>query len=107
MEFPHAAVLFLRSNRNTPDFMQIELRTPGGSVSYKIPVAKMQNYTVDVMLNKRLLILLPFYLFVVEKSLKECEANSDKLADLLISLRTIVKGLDALLLLGDIDDAVS
>ena len=67
----------------------------------------MQNYTVDVMLNKRLLILLPFYLFVVEKSLKECEANSDKLADLLISLRTIVKGLDALLLLGDIDDAVS
>ncbi|MCI6097627.1 MAG: hypothetical protein MR700_02295 [Selenomonadaceae bacterium] len=104
LEFPHAAVLFLRLNRNTPDFMQIELRTPGGSVSYKIPVAKMQNYTVDVMLNKRLLILLPFYLFVVEKSLKECEANSDKLADLLISLRTIVKGLDALLLLGDIDE---
>ena len=100
----HAAVLFLRSNRNTPDFMRIELKTPGGSVDYKIPIAKMQNYTIDFMLNKRLLILLPFYLFVVEKSLKDCEEDSDKLAELLNSLQTIVKGLDALLALGDIDE---
>ena len=104
LEFPHAAVLFLRSNRNTPDFMRIELKTPGGSVDYKIPIAKMQNYTIDFMLNKRLLILLPFYLFVVEKSLKDCEEDSDKLAELLNSLQTIVKGLDALLALGDIDE---
>ena len=64
----------------------------------------MQNYTIDIMFKKRLLILLPFYLFVVEKSLKDCEADSDKLAELLNSLQTIVKGLDALLLLGDIDE---
>ena len=104
LEFPHAAVLFLRSNRNTPDYMPIELKTPDGSINYKIPVAKMQNYTIDIMFKKRLLILLPFYLFVVEKSLKDCEADSDKLAELLNSLQTIVKGLDALLLLGDIDE---
>ena len=40
LEFPNAAVLFLRSNRNTPDFMSIELKTPDGSISYKIPVAR-------------------------------------------------------------------
>ena len=40
----------------------------------------------------------------MEKSLKDCEADSDKLAELLNSLQTIVKGLDALLLLGDIDE---
>ena len=97
-------VLFLRSNRITPDFMSIELKTPDGSISYKITVAKMQNYTIDIMFKKRLLILLSFYLFVVEKSLKDCEADSDKLAELLNSLQTIVKGLDALLLLGDIDE---
>ena len=56
------------------------------------------------MFKKPLLILLPFYLFVVEKSLQECEADSDKLAELLNSLQSIVKGLDALLLLGDIDE---
>lgn len=104
LEFPHAAVLFLRSNRNTPDYMPIELKTPDGSINYKIPVAKMQNYTIDIMFKKRLLILLPFYLFVVEKPLKDCEADSDKLAELLNSLQTIVKGLDALMLLGDIDE---
>ena len=56
------------------------------------------------MFKKPLLILLLFYLFVVEKSLQECEADSDKLAELLNSLQTIVKGLDALMLLGDIDE---
>ena len=84
--------------------MSIELKTPDGSISYRIPVAKMQNYTIDVMFKKRLLILLPFYLFVVEKSFKECEADSDKLSELLNSLQTIVKSLDALMLLGDIDE---
>ena len=64
----------------------------------------MQNYTIDIMFKKRLLILLPFYLFVVEKSFKECEADSDKLSELLNSLQTIVKSLDALMLLGDIDE---
>ena len=84
--------------------MPIELKTPDGSISYKIPVVKMQNYTIDIMFKKRLLILLPFYLFVVEKPLKDCEADSDKLAELLNSLQTIVKGLDALMLLGYIDE---
>ena len=30
VEFPHATVLFLRSNRNTPDKMRIHMTTPGG-----------------------------------------------------------------------------
>ena len=103
LEFPHAAVLFLRSTGNTPDEMEIVIKTPGGSVEYKIPVAKMQSYTIDMMFKKKLLILLPFYLFVVEKSLKDYEENSGKRQELMDSLRMIVAGLDNLLLLGDID----
>ncbi len=103
LELPHAAVLFLRSTANTPDKMEIEIKTPGGSVSYGIPVAKMKSYTIDIMLKKRLLILLPFYMFIVENSLKECEENAAKRQELMKSLRTIVAGLDNLLLLGDID----
>ncbi len=103
LELPHAAVLFLRSTAKTPDKMEIEIKTPGGSISYGIPVAKMKSYTIDMMLKKRLLILLPFYMFIVENSLKECEANEVKRQELMESLRTIATGLDNLLLLGDID----
>ena len=103
LEFPHAAVLFLRSTGNTPDEMEIVIKTPGGSVNYQIPVAKMQGYTVDVIFKKKLLILLPFYMFVVEKSLKDYEENASKRQELMDSLRMIVNGLDNLLLLGDID----
>ena len=103
LELPHAAVLFLRSTAKTPDKMEIEIKTPGGSISYWIPVAKMKSYTIDMMLKKRLLILLPFYMFIVENSLKECEADEAKRQELMDSLRTIAAGLDNLLLLGDID----
>ena len=103
LEFPHAAVLFLRSTGNTPDEMEIVIKTPGGSVNYQIPVAKMQGYTVYVIFKKKLLILLPFYMFVVEKSLKDYEENASKRQELMDSLRMIVNGLDNLLLLGDID----
>lgn len=104
MEFPHAAVLFLRSNSNTPDSMEIEIKVPDGCISYEIPVVKMKNYSIDKIFHKKLFILLPFYMFVVEKSLKECEENPKKLAELLESLGKIVTGLDMLLRIGVVDE---
>ena len=38
---PNAALLFLRSRKNTPDKMEIEIRTPGGSVLFDIPIMKI------------------------------------------------------------------
>ena len=41
VEFPHSAVLYLRSTGKTPDEMTIRMVAPdGGELSYKIPVMK-------------------------------------------------------------------
>lgn len=79
VDIPHCAVLFLRCNRNTPEKMRIAMKTPGGSVSFDVPVMKTQKYSVDEIFEKRLLFLLPFYIFSHESRFGEYEGNPDKL----------------------------
>ena len=65
-----SGVLFLRSTRNTPSMMTVILEVPQGkSVSYQIPVMKLQDYTLETMLQRKLYILLPFLFFNYEKQL--------------------------------------
>lgn len=96
VEFPHAAVLFLRSTRNTPDSMKIHMKTPGGDVSYDIPVMKMQSYTLEQIFEKNLLFLIPFYIFNHEKKLKEYNTNPEKLEALKNEYEYIKNRLDQL-----------
>ena len=46
--FPNAAVLFLRHTKLTPKRLTIKLETSGGSVSYQVPIMKIQIYTIKV-----------------------------------------------------------
>ena len=54
VKIPHAAVIFLRSSRETPDIMTIDLFTPGGDISFAVPVMKMKSYTRDELFEKTL-----------------------------------------------------
>ena len=80
---PQAAILFLRSGKNTPDEMEVEIRTPGGDVSFKIPVMKSQKYSIDEIFEKKLYFLIPFVIFSYEKRFKKYNENTEELANLL------------------------
>ncbi|MBQ9404257.1 MAG: hypothetical protein IJU15_04665 [Synergistaceae bacterium] len=79
---PNAAVLFLRSNKNTPDAMNILINTPGGSVSFNVPVLKVKSYSLVQLFEKNLLFLLPFYIFNLEKDFPTYDSNEDALQKL-------------------------
>ena len=79
---PHAAILFLRSNKNTPYSMNITIHTPGGSVSFEVPVLKVQSYSLQQIFDKNLLFLLPFYIFNLEKNFPQYEASKEALESL-------------------------
>lgn len=80
---PQAAILFLRSGKNTPDEMEIEIRTPGGDVSFKIPVMKSQKYSIDEIFEKKLYFLIPFVIFSYEKRFRKYNEDKTELAKLL------------------------
>lgn len=94
VRFPQSAVLFLRYNKNTPDKMQIVIETSGGEVSYEIPVIKMQKYTLEEILKKKLFMLVPFYIFTYEKELKRINADEERLKKLELEYQNIRESLE-------------
>ena len=94
VHFPDSAIVALRHTKNTPEVMTVMIRTPGGEVSYAVPVLKVRQYTVEEIFEKKLYFLIPFHIFVYEKSFKELEENSEKLAKLEEEYTAIVNRLE-------------
>ena len=70
MDFPEACVLFLRHNANTPDTLEMKVNLPtGDSFTYSAKVVKAQLFSSEEIFEKRLLILLPYYLMRYELAL--------------------------------------
>ena len=72
MDFPKSCVLYLRSGKNTPDFLEIEMvLSDENIVHYRVPTMKLETYTRDSIFEKNLLMLLPFYIMRYEKNIHE------------------------------------
>ena len=74
--FPHAAVLYLRTENATPSSIRMKIVTPGGDVSYEIPVVKVQDYGLEEIFEKKLLFLLPYYFLRYKLELLERDADA-------------------------------
>ena len=94
--FPNTAVLYLRTYKKTPDKMKYIIVTPGGTVQYDVPIMKVQTYSLNDIFDKRLLMLIPFYIFSHEKSFPEYNSNKQKLEGLKAEYQVILERLDEL-----------
>jgi hypothetical protein len=103
VNFPKSAVLYLRHDRNTPDVLAIHIHTPGGNVSYDIPALKVKHYGLEEIFQKKLLFLIPFYIFTFEDDFGIIENNENKLQQLKETYADITRRLEALSLAGEID----
>ena len=94
--FPNTAVLYLRNYKKTPDKMRYVIKTPGGIVEYDVPIMKVQEYTLEDIFSKGLLLLIPFYIFSHEKNFKVYNSNEQRLAEVKAEYRSILERLDKL-----------
>ena len=84
MDFPKSCVLYLRSGKNTPDFLEIEMvLSDENIVHYRVPTMKLETYTRDSIFEKNLLMLLPFYIMRYEKDIHEMSENPEMFQSLL------------------------
>ena len=75
VRFPESAILYLRSDKKTPDSLWMKMETPGGVVRYPIPIMRIKDYTLDMIFEKELYFIIPFYIFTYEKELGKYEKN--------------------------------
>ena len=94
VKFPNSAIIYLRSTKNTPDVMKVQIETTGGNTSYDVHVIKIKNYTIDDIFDKELYMYIPFYIFTFEPSFGIIEKDKDSLEDLKKQYNDIVKRLD-------------
>ena len=92
-----SGIVFLRSTRNTPEIMTVILEAPQGhSVSYQIPVVRMQNYTMEYIIDNKLFILLPFLFFNFEAQLGKAPKEKPLYMEILDLYDTILSRLKEL-----------
>lgn len=100
--FPHTGVLYLRSSKKLSDKMTIRMITPGGELSYDVAVMKMQSYTLDLIFERKLYFLIPFYAFVLEGQIKVVGDDKEKLAEIIDEYAITGKKLDRLMEDGEL-----
>ena len=101
---PNSAVLYLRCNESTPDKLKIRMVTPGGDIEYNIMLMKLQQYALDEIFDKKLLFLIPFYIFSHEKYFEEYEKDASKLEQLKQEYELIKNRLEDLMNQGEINE---
>lgn len=92
--FPNTAVLYLRTYKKTPDKMRYVIRTPGGTVEYDVPIMKVQEYSLDEIFAKNLLLLIPFYIFSHEKDFVVYNTDKKRLEELKTEYQDILARLE-------------
>ena len=98
VKFPRSAVLFLRHTKNTPDVLRLVVKMEDSTAVQRVPIMKLGNYTPEVIFEKRLLILIPFHIFVYEnkfmvynEDVKELEKLKDVFCKIKVHLDMLVE----------------
>lgn len=104
VRFPDSAIVSLRHSKNTPEVMTVKVQTPGGRISYTVPVLKVKRYTINELFEKKLFFLIPFHIFAYEKDFKELEENNKKLKQLEAEYASIRERLEIACQMGDLTE---
>ena len=97
IEFPQSCILYIRNHRehSLPDYHEAIVKfADGQQILYRVPILRAQNYTVDSIFEKRLLILLPYHILRYESFLKNSGSNTKKLEQLLTDYQKINDALE-------------
>ena len=81
IRIPHSGLLILRDVGSPPEKVLYEIQTPGGSVSYDVPVICESDYTIDEIFEKELYFLIPFYFFNFEEKIDQYDSDPEKLKE--------------------------
>ena len=103
LEYPNSVAIFLRPDDKIPKTMSIIHKFPNGvEVAYDVPVVQIRDYSVDTIFEKRLFILLPFYLFRFANRFEEIDRDEKRIEKIKRVLEDIDKRLSEDVEIGEI-----
>ncbi len=95
LEFPESCVLYIRNHRDMPEVHKTKIRFSNGhEVLYEVPIIMAQDYSIECMFEKNLLILLPYHILRYEHFLKTDGRDEKKIQVILEDYRSILEKLE-------------
>ena len=95
IRYPESCVVYLRGNGKGTRKKVLRLIFPDGSVyEYRPEIIEVAAYSLDEMFEKKLLMMLPFYLVRYENILKKNDPDSSKLRELLKETKEMIDRLN-------------
>lgn len=104
VDFPHSAILYLRCSSTTPDKIRVIIRSPSGELHYDVAVVKIRNYSIKEIFQKKLLFLIPFYIFTHESRFAVYNKQEKQRNILLKEYAYIRDELEKISIAGEIDE---
>ena len=90
INFPLSAVVYLRKPTNMTDELRLKLNfSDGQSIEYKVPVIKVQEYSLEKIFSKKLWLFLPYYLIRYDREIKTLNQNPERIEMLKQELKQI------------------
>lgn len=78
LRMPKSCVLYLRGDANVSNEDELELELADGqTVIYRVPNAKIGDYTIDRIFEKKLLMFLPYYIMRYEKHFEKIAQDEE------------------------------
>lgn len=78
LRMPKSCVLYLRGGTDISDKEELQLELADGQiVSYCVPNVNIEDYTIDKIFEKKLLLFLPYYIMRYEKQFKTIAQNEE------------------------------
>ena len=104
MYFPHSCVIYLRG-KGRKDNLTMEIIMPDGQkLKYNLPAVYVEKYTRDTIFQKKLFLLLPYYIMRYEKQKEILDQDEEKLKILLDEYADIQRKLHESLLNQDMEE---
>ena len=104
MYFPHSCVIYLRG-KGRKDNLTLEIIMPDGQkLKYSLPAVYVEKYTRDTIFQKKLFLLLPYYIMRYEKQKEILDQDEEKLKILLDEYADIQRKLHESLLNQDMEE---
>ena len=96
IEFPKSCVVYLKGSNKASRRKVLRLKFPDDSFfEYRPEIIEVAAYSLDEIFDKRLLMMLPFYLVRYENVLKKNDPDSSELRELLKETKEMIDRLNA------------
>lgn len=96
LKMPRSCVLYLRGSDNVSSKEELKIEFADGQVvSYCVPNIKLEDYTLDEIFEKKLLIFLPYYIMRYEKKFREIAHSEERMREFLLEYQEMIEQLDA------------